>query len=201
MGRSTGFEPATPGTTNRCSNQLSYDRRDPWPNPPGKRLGKVCGSIRIGQEVTQATGTPLINSTIEKFGYPASLVREYRHWLVLIRPAQVTLGSLILAAKSDVTAFGSLPADAFAEQAIVIADIERALSTFCSYEKLNYLMLMMVDPHVHFHVVPRYGGKRNWLDIELADGGWPGRPDLKSAVPLSGSQMERMRTELQSLLV
>ena len=28
MGRSTGFEPATPGTTNRCSNQLSYDRHD-----------------------------------------------------------------------------------------------------------------------------------------------------------------------------
>src|SRR5918995_2357968 len=26
LGRSTGLEPATPGTTNRCSNQLSYDR-------------------------------------------------------------------------------------------------------------------------------------------------------------------------------
>lgn len=26
MGRSTGFEPATSGTTNRRSNQLSYDR-------------------------------------------------------------------------------------------------------------------------------------------------------------------------------
>ena len=28
MGRSTGLEPATLGTTNRCSNQLSYDRHD-----------------------------------------------------------------------------------------------------------------------------------------------------------------------------
>ena len=26
MGRITGFEPATPGTTNQCSNQLSYIR-------------------------------------------------------------------------------------------------------------------------------------------------------------------------------
>ena len=26
MGRQTGFEPATPGTTNQCSNQLSYYR-------------------------------------------------------------------------------------------------------------------------------------------------------------------------------
>lgn len=26
LGRQTGFEPATPGTTSRCSNQLSYYR-------------------------------------------------------------------------------------------------------------------------------------------------------------------------------
>ena len=29
LGRSTGFEPATSGTTNRRSNQLSYDRHKP----------------------------------------------------------------------------------------------------------------------------------------------------------------------------
>jgi diadenosine tetraphosphate (Ap4A) HIT family hydrolase len=61
-----------------------------------------------------------MNPTIEKFGFPATLVREFDHWLVLLRPAQVTLGSLILAAKSDVTAYGALPAAAFAEQAEVV---------------------------------------------------------------------------------
>ncbi len=30
MGRSTGFEPATLGSTNRCSNQLSYDRHETY---------------------------------------------------------------------------------------------------------------------------------------------------------------------------
>ena len=53
-----------------------------------------------------------MNATIEKFGYPATLVRDYRHWVLLIRPAQVTAGSLILAAKGDATAYGALPADA-----------------------------------------------------------------------------------------
>ena len=42
-----------------------------------------------------------MNPTIEKFGYPTTLIREYEHWLVLLRPEQVTLGSLVLAAKSD----------------------------------------------------------------------------------------------------
>ena len=62
-----------------------------------------------------------MNATIEKFGYPATLLREFEHWLVLLRPAQVTLGSLVLAAKSDATAYRELPREAFAEQADVIA--------------------------------------------------------------------------------
>ena len=80
----------------------------------------------------------MINATIEKFGHPATLIREYQHWVVLLRPAQVTLGSLVLAAKSPATAYGQLPPSAFAEQAIVVGNIERALGAFwfCSTETL-----------------------------------------------------------------
>lgn len=139
--------------------------------------------------------TPM-NATIEKFGYPATLVREFEHWLVLVRPAQVTLGSLVLAARSDATAYHDLPRAAFAEQADVVAAIERGLTLFCRYERINYLMLMMVDPHVHFHVIPRYSDPREWDGVAFADHGWPGPPDLKSATPLSPSQISRLRDEL-----
>ncbi len=137
-----------------------------------------------------------INATIEKFGYPASLVREFEHWLVLVRTAQVTLGSLVLAAKSHATAYGELPRPAFAEQAYAVAAIEAGLSAFCRYERINYLMLMMVDPHVHFHVIPRYSGGRAWNGLEFVDHGWPGPPDLKSAIELSSSQISELRDEL-----
>ena len=101
-----------------------------------------------------------MNPTIEKFGWPATLVHEFEHWGVLARPAQPTLGSLVLAAKSDATAFGDLPAAAHAELKQVTAAIEAALAKAVGYARLNYLMLMMVDPHVHFHVIPRYEGAR-----------------------------------------
>jgi len=140
-----------------------------------------------------------MNSTIEKFGYPETLVREFDHWVVLVRPAQVTLGSLVLAAKHDATAYRDLPAAAFTQQGQAVAAIETALSAFCSYERINYLMLMMVDPHVHFHVIPRYSEPRQWKEITISDQGWPGPPDLGSAVRLSPRQIRDLRAELQKL--
>ncbi len=137
-----------------------------------------------------------MNRTIEKFGYPATLLKELQHWVILLRPAQVTLGSLVLAAKSDATAYGALPRDVFAEQADAIALIERALAAFTRFERINYLMLMMVDPHVHFHAIPRYSGLRSWKGLDFPDAGWPGPPQLGSAVQLSGEQLGGLVEEL-----
>ena len=142
-----------------------------------------------------------MNPTIEKFGYPATLLRELDHWVVLLRPAQVTLGSLVLAAKSDATSYGALPPEAFAEQGEAVALIERALASFVGYERLNYLMLMMVDPNVHFHVIPRYSAARDWDGVAFADAGWPGPPQLASAIHLSAEQItslvERLSDDLR----
>ncbi|PJG47437.1 HIT family protein [Sphingobium sp. LB126] len=130
-----------------------------------------------------------MNATIEKFGFPATLIAEFAHWVALLRPAQPTLGSLVLAAKSDATAFGDLPAEAHAELAVATKAIESALAQAVGYQKINYLMLMMVDPHVHFHVLPRYEDSREHAGIQVADAGWPGQPDLGSAVKLDPEQI------------
>ena len=134
-----------------------------------------------------------MNETIRTFGYPATLVREYDHWVVLLRPAQPTLGSLVLAAKSQETAFGALPPAAHAELATITQAIEAALSTFVGYKKINYLMLMMVDPHVHFHVIPRYEEARTWNNREFVDAGWPKVPNLAQAVTLNDAEKSLLR--------
>jgi diadenosine tetraphosphate (Ap4A) HIT family hydrolase len=133
-----------------------------------------------------------MNETILRFGYPATLIREYEHWVVLLRAAQPTLGSLILAAKSGVRSFAELSPDAFAELQGAVADIEGALGAAVRFEKINYLMLMMVDPHVHFHVVPRYEGEREACGLRIEDKGWPKVPALGEAVELGPDQVEAL---------
>lgn len=138
-----------------------------------------------------------MNETIAKFGYPATLVADYTHWVVLLRPAQPTLGSLVLAAKSDAIRFPDLPPEAFAELARVTADLEAAVRAAVDPAKMNYLMLMMVDPNVHFHVIPRYEGTRGAEGVTVADAGWPKAPALGDAYELSAQERDRLVTWLK----
>ena len=122
------------------------------------------------------------NATMSKFGYPETLIHDYRHWVVLLRPQQATLGALVLVCRDPATAFSRISAGAFAELQRATADIEAGLSAFRKYEKINYLMLMMVDPDVHFHVLPRYAETQNFSGVDYPDRGWPAVPDLGAAV-------------------
>ncbi len=138
-----------------------------------------------------------MNETIVKFGYPATCIYEWQHWILLLRQAQPTLGSCILLAKGDETEFGALCPAAFAELGTCIAGIEAMLSNAMHYDKINYLMLMMVDPHVHFHVIPRFAGIRVWHDVAFIDAGWPKTPDLSSAISLDAGQIGDLVIELR----
>lgn len=118
------------------------------------------------------------NATMRKFGAPDTCIRDYAHWTVLLRPRQATLGALVLAARDPARAFPALSPAAFSELRDVTTELEQALRKAFAYERLNYLMLMMVDPDVHFHVLPRYSERRIFDGRDFDDPGWPGPPDL-----------------------
>ena len=137
-----------------------------------------------------------MNATIEKFGYPNTCLQEYEHWLILLRPQQATLGALIIALKSDHESFGSISAAQAAELSVVANDAEHALASAFAYDKINYLMLMMIDPHVHFHVLPRYETAAQHAEIEFLDLGWPGPPRLDQHTALTPEQFVALQQTL-----
>ncbi len=126
-----------------------------------------------------------MNATMTRFGYPGTCIREHEHWAVLLRPKQVTLGSLVLAHKGNATEFSQIPATAFAELHVVINELEQRLKGAFEYDRINYLMLMMVDPEVHFHVFPRYQNSPSFDGVEFPDDGWPAPPQLASWTEIS----------------
>lgn len=102
------------------------------------------------------------------------VLKEYTHWVVLFRQKQVTIGSVIIMSKElEKQSLGAVSSEAWAEFPAVSADVERWLGNAFGAEKFNYLALMMYDPEVHFHVIPRYSKPVVFEGQEFIDPDWP----------------------------
>lgn len=120
-----------------------------------------------------------VNATIAKFGHPETVIKEYEHWVVMLRLTQVTVGSVIIAAKSSATSLGELSPEIWAEFSMVSEEVETWLSEAFDAQKFNYLALMMKDhPNVHFHVIPRYDAPVFIDGKEFIDVDWPLKTEL-----------------------
>ncbi len=139
-----------------------------------------------------------MNKTIYKFGYPDTLIKEYENWVVLIRPKQVTIGSLVLVCKENVENFSTISQKSFSELKVVITGIESTLKEVFKIDKINYLALMMVDKHVHFHVIPRYINSLSFKDKEYQDKDWPSAPDIQHTLNLSNIELQEIKRILKN---
>ena len=144
---------------------------------------------------------PGINATITKFGYPATCLAEYAWWVVLLRPKQITFGTLVLASKSDADSLGALEPEAYAEMAHVTRDLQAALKSVVANDKINYICLMMVDPQVHFHVIPRHHTPRDFAGRRFADAFWPRPPDVTQALDVDEQTFVALQSALKNAWV
>jgi diadenosine tetraphosphate (Ap4A) HIT family hydrolase len=120
----------------------------------------------------------MINSTLKKFNYPSSLIREYKNWYLLLRPEQVTFGSMVLVEKKSKKNLYKISKQSFIELKIISKNIESFFLKKLKFNKINYLILMMVDPHVHIHIIPRHKRKILFSKKTFIDYGYPKPPNL-----------------------
>jgi len=138
-----------------------------------------------------------MNKTLKKFGYPKSLLKEFDNWYLLFRLEQVTLGSLILITKNNETSLSSISDSGFNEFSKVIKIIENVLDDTFAFKKINYLMYMMVDPEVHYHIIPRYSEQKYFKDTLFEDKGWPGLPALSEPNMIDKKLQKKIITYLR----
>lgn len=154
-----------------------------------------CSNLKSGPGPEKGA-VQMLNETLKKFGYPESLIATHGRWHVLLRPDQVTLGSLVLICNEPVGSLGEISAEASAELREVAGGIERVLGVCLGQDKLNYLALMMVDPEVHFHVLPRYSSPTQFGEKTWTDPFWPGPADITSKLELDQVVRGRLLNKL-----
>jgi glycerol-3-phosphate cytidylyltransferase len=138
-----------------------------------------------------------VTVTLTKFGYPGSLIKSYENWNLLLRPGQITIGSMILICKEPVHQYSLISQEAMSEQKLIVSEIEQVLKHRFDYSKINYQMLMMLDPDVHFHVIPRYESPVEFCELSYNDQFWPKPVEMSYALDIDAVHAEELLRTLK----
>lgn len=124
------------------------------------------------------------------------------NWVVSVRPGQLTLGSLVASSRFEHVLFSELPSQAGHELLQIIATYEVISRKLFAADKLNCISLMLKDPLVHFHLLPRYSAPVTWNGDIWSDTDWP-KPSqfraLETPTPVLTRLVTLLRGELAHL--
>ena len=108
-----------------------------------------------------------------RFNKAELLLKEFKHWVIIIRENVVTLGSCIIILKSGKPFLKDVSSEEMAEFSEVCKWFEDKTKALYGAEKWNYCAMMMKDEFVHFHAIPRYSKEVNAYDKVWVDTDWP----------------------------
>ena len=135
----------------------------------------------------------------QKFKVDDLLIVQTDYWRWSLRPLQCTLGAGILSLKRPAESMSELTLEEGKDLIVITKIIESTLKKAFNMEKMNYIMLMMVDYHIHYHVVPRYARDISFDGIDFKDFGWP-KPPVLDANAVDIEVLHKIKDHLQSLL-
>ena len=108
-----------------------------------------------------------------RFNKPELVLKEFKHWVIIIRENVVTLGSCIIILKSGKPFLKDVSSEEMEEFSEACKWFEDKTKSLYGAEKWNYCAMMMKDEFVHFHAIPRYAKKINYYDKVWIDTDWP----------------------------
>ena len=110
---------------------------------------------------------------MKKFKPDKNIIKEFEHWVVLLREKQVTLGAAVIVLKREIQSLSQMTTEEAAEFPKVVEWFEKLGSDLFGAEKYNYVVAMMKDNFVHYHAFPRYSNAIIRYNVEWKDVAWP----------------------------
>lgn len=173
--------------------------------PPHGGTASLLGRVLTGPPTTLRIGANVTDHPEELAAFRETFlldeltVQEGERWVLSTRPGQITLGSMVISHRAGALDFASLVPGDGQELTDWVASAEDAAKALYGAVRLNVVCLMMMDPVVHFHVLPRYAVPverhgRTWTDDD-----WPGAPTF-APVPTREHEQRAIRDELRAQL-
>lgn len=135
----------------------------------------------------------------EKFRLDELGITSVGGWCLSVRPGQLRLGAMVLSSGSGASSVAGLTPAERQGMGAAFALAERLGGGAFGADRINYLCLMMQDPIVHFHVLPRYSRSLTRYGQDWDDPDWPG-PPVVTPVSSDDDVLVAVREELKRAL-
>ena len=134
---------------------------------------------------------------LDKFKVEETTIFESEYWRWTLRLSQPTLGCGVLSLKRAAEKMMDLTTDEGSDLIKIIKVIEKTLYKAFPVKKMNYIMYMMVDFHVHYHIIPRYDETQTFDAVQFVDKGWP-KPPVLDAEEVSWETLIQLKNYIKS---
>lgn len=122
------------------------------------------------------------------------------HWTLVLNDNQATLGRVFFALNRHETDVATLTDAEVLSLWTFVRETKAALSALFAPNHLNYLFLMNLTPHVHFHIFPRYAALREFAGQTFTDSRYGDHYDPAESRALSADAEEQLITALHHAL-
>jgi|SRR5690606_6430734 diadenosine tetraphosphate (Ap4A) HIT family hydrolase len=133
----------------------------------------------------------------QKFDIDNLTIKRVGPWVISLRPVQVTISSLILSLDRECYDIGDLTDSESQELGRAFKTIKEIYANTFSPDKVNYLLLMMVDKQVHFHVIPRYERDVIFMDRRFRDEHWPKPANVLSTLDFDNQLLIQLKEYME----
>lgn len=108
-----------------------------------------------------------------RFNREDLFIKEFKYWVLLLRPVPVTIGSCIILLKRECQSLALLTKEEISEFPEVCKLFEEKNKSLYGAVKFNYHANMMKEGFVHFHAIPRYDKELEKYGMKWIDKEWP----------------------------
>ncbi|MBI2054664.1 MAG: hypothetical protein HYT39_01020 [Candidatus Sungbacteria bacterium] len=127
-------------------------------------------------------------------------IKKFQHWTLTLHSNQSYLGRCICYLNTYKENIAELTDEEFLEVKKIIKEYQSALTKLWQPDFWNYSQLGNATPHIHFHFVPRYKGKRVFEGTEFIDERWGKNYNPSSSRPEDKKLNEKIRGTIQNVI-